>query len=407
MPKLFGRIDIYGVIAVFYTTIENTLAPPLGVREALKMVRTLVITVDRDNDLGVKAGIRGSVVGRRQVLTAALRLGIADPEESDTNAILGALHQHDLLAEGAEPNDEVEIAILTGDERVGIKSDRNIAQQLEDVISEFQPDRGILVTDGMEDESVLPILSSRLSIDHVEKIIVRQSKGIEGTYYYIAKAIEDPRWRARLLVPIAVFMMILGLGMILPNGAVLIGSMPLLVGVYLLFKGLGAEDRLERLMRDMRESADAAILSSLLWAVTGVAILLAVVEGYDTYAEFRVDSGGSNILMGLTVLQKSLTWIVLGALAFALSMMVLRWKKGNFSGRSVLIIAFGVVLWTMATAALEVAIRITDGGGYEYDVTTIMNDWGQTLLALFIFWALRTGVRSWESKQDTGRYWGV
>ena len=371
------------------------------------MVRTLVITVDRDNDLGVKAGIRGSVVGRRQVLTAALRLGIADPEESDTNAILGALHQHDLLAEGAEPNDEVEIAILTGDERVGIKSDRNIAQQLEDVISEFQPDRGILVTDGMEDESVLPILTSRLSIDHVEKIIVRQSKGIEGTYYYIAKAIEDPRWRARLLVPIAVFMMILGLGMILPNGTVIIGAMPLLVGVYLLFKGLGAEDRLERLMRDMRESADAAILSSLLWAVTGVAILLAVVEGYDTYAEFQSIGGGTNILMGLTVLQKSLTWIVLGALAFALSLMVLRWKKGNFSGRSVLVIAFGAVLWTMATAALEVAIRITDGGGYEYDVTTIMTDWGQTLLALFVFWAVRTGVRSWESKQDTGRYWGV
>ena len=370
------------------------------------MVRTLVMTVDRDNDLGVKAGIRGSVVGRRHVLTAALRLGIADPEESDTNAILGALHQHDLLVESAEPNDAVEIAILTGDERVGIKSDRNIAQQLEDVISEFQPDRGVLVTDGMEDESVLPILSSRLSIDHVEKIIVRQSKGIEGTYYYIAKAIEDPRWRARLLVPTSIIMMILGLGMILPGGGALIGAMPLLVGVYLLFKGLGAEDRLERLMRDMRESADAAILSSLLWSITGVAVLLAVVEGYDTFVESK-DAGLTNILMGLTVLQKSLTWIVLGALAFALSLMVLRWKKGNFSGRSILIIAFGAVLWTMATAALEVAIRIAAGGGYEYDVTTIMDDWGQTLLALFLFWAVRTGVRSWESKQDTGRYWGV
>ena len=216
-------------------------------REASLLVRTLVITVDRDNDLGVKAGIRGSVVGRRQVLTAALRLGIADPEESDTNAILGALHQHDLIAENADPNDEVEIAILTGDERVGVKSDRNIAQQLEDVIAEFQPDRGILVTDGMEDESVLPILTSRLSIDHVEKIIVRQSKGIEGTYYYIAKAIEDPRWRARLLVPISIFRMILGLGRILPGGGALIGAMPLLLGVPL-FKGLGAEDRLERLM---------------------------------------------------------------------------------------------------------------------------------------------------------------
>ena len=35
MPKLYGRINIYSLIAVFYTTIENTLAPPLGVREAL------------------------------------------------------------------------------------------------------------------------------------------------------------------------------------------------------------------------------------------------------------------------------------------------------------------------------------------------------------------------------------
>ena len=59
------------------------------------MVRTLELTVDRDNDLGVKAGIRGPVIGRKPTLTAALRLGIADPEESDTNAILGALHHHD------------------------------------------------------------------------------------------------------------------------------------------------------------------------------------------------------------------------------------------------------------------------------------------------------------------------
>ena len=78
------------------------------------MTRTLVLTVDRDNDLGVKTGIRGPVVGRRQVMAAALKLGIADPEESDTNAILGALSQHDNLAENNAEEEEVEIAILTG-----------------------------------------------------------------------------------------------------------------------------------------------------------------------------------------------------------------------------------------------------------------------------------------------------
>ena len=94
------------------------------------MTRTLVLTIDRDNDLGIKAGLRGPVIGRKSTLSAALRLGLADPEESDTNAILGALHHHDRILDAGEPNDAVEVAILTGDERVGARSDRAIAKQL-------------------------------------------------------------------------------------------------------------------------------------------------------------------------------------------------------------------------------------------------------------------------------------
>ena len=248
------------------------------------MVRTLVLTVDRDNDLGVKAGIRGPVVGRKAALSAALRLGIADPEESDTNAILGALHHHDQLVEGAQGNDEVEIALLTGDVRVGPRSDRAIAMQLDEVIQEFQPDSAVLVTDGADDEASLPIITSRVRVDHVEKVIVRQSKGIESTYYYIAKAIDDPRWRARLLVPVAVFLMIFGLGLILPNGAALIGAMPLVVGIWLLAKGLGWERQFDRLMIDMRESATGGIWSSLLWGLSIVSVLLSVLTAYQVFS---------------------------------------------------------------------------------------------------------------------------
>ena len=174
-----------------------------------------------------------------------MRLGIADPEESDTNAILGALHQHDRLAEEAIGDDEVQIALLTGDVRVGSRSDREIATQLDEVIQEFQPDKAILVTDGADDEEALPIITSRVRVDHIEKIIVRQSKGIESTYYYVVKAIEDPRWRARLLVPIVAVMIILGVGLILPSdyGSALIGTLPLIIGIWLLSRGLGWEQR--------------------------------------------------------------------------------------------------------------------------------------------------------------------
>ena len=90
------------------------------------MDRILVLTVDRDDDLGNKTSIRGPVVNRRNVLTAALKLGMADPEESDTNAILGALAQYDRLLESKGAEDEVEVAVLTGDEKVGQRSDLSL-----------------------------------------------------------------------------------------------------------------------------------------------------------------------------------------------------------------------------------------------------------------------------------------
>jgi len=371
------------------------------------MTRTLVLTIDRDNDLGVKSGIIGPVIGRKQTLTAALRLGIADPEESDTNAILGALHHHDRLVDQMETNDAVEIAILTGDERVGARSDRAVASQLEEVISEFQPDCAILVTDGAEDEAVLPIIQSRVRIDHVEKIIVRQSKGIEATYYYLMKAIDDPKWRAKLLVPLSIFMLIVGLGLILPWGDLLIGSMPLLIGIWLLAKGLGAETQLERLMIDMRESAAGGIISSLLWALASIATLLAILEGWrmlNTSAEGSMD----NLQIGLRALDSGLQWIVVASLSVALSMVVLRFRRGTFTGRSIQVIAFGAVLYAFAEAMLDVAIVMADGQAYELDPSQIYSDWSLPFLAIVVFWAVRTGVKSWSNRQETqGRYWGI
>ena len=124
---------------------------------------------------------------------------------------------------------------MTGDEKVGIRSDRAVAAQLEEVVAQFQPDKAILITDGAEDESVLPIIQSQVRIDHVEKIIVKQSKGIEGTYYYIVKALEDPKWRAKIMIPFGLVLAVFGLGIMLPNeiGGLLIGGLPMVTGLYI------------------------------------------------------------------------------------------------------------------------------------------------------------------------------
>jgi len=373
------------------------------------MTRTLVLTVDRDDDLGSKAAIRGPVVGRRQVLTAALRLGIADPEESDTNAILGALNQHDNLVEGSESGDEVEIAILTGDEKVGVRSDRAIAAQLEEVVAEFQPDRAILVTDGAEDESVLPILQSQVRIDHVQKIIVKQSKGIEGTYYYIVKALEDPKWRAKMLVPIAIVMMIIGLGIMLPNdiGALLIGGLPFFFGFYLLAKGLGLENTLGRVVAEMRENADAAMFSSLLWAAAVFAAIFAVAQAWTEYTGSLAD-GDTRAISYLSAIQQSLAWIIIVFLLTTSGLMILKLRKGSFSGRLIVLAAFGMVIYSFLEQALTIAIDVLRGNAYQFNVATIIADGGVPLAWLTILWLTMTIVRGLQERQTSGeRYWGI
>jgi len=368
--------------------------------------RTLVLTIDRDNDLGVKAGIRGPVIGRKSVLTAALKLGIADPEESDTNAILGALNKHDALVDAAEDSEQVEVVIITGDEKVGLRSDRIITSQLEEVIKEFQPDRAILVTDGAEDESVLPIIQSQVMVEHVQKIIVKQSKGIEGTYYIIAKALDDPKWRAKMLVPLSIFLIIIGLGIMLPNGGILIGAMPLLVGGYILAKGLNVDDTVARVMNDMKENVDAAMFSSLFWLGGVFTGILAIVSGWNEYVD--TTEGIASIPLVLNVFHSSLTWIMLTFLLLIGGLLLLRLKRGSFSGRMLVISAFAMVVYSWTDAALTILTQAVTDTNFEFAVQEILPEFYFPFLWIVILWMTTTIVRSLKDRTSQGNtYWGI
>ena len=64
--------------------------------------RILVLSVDRDDDVGKKAGIKGPVFGREAVLKAASALGLADPSDSDSNAMFEAVRLHDSMKKTCE-----------------------------------------------------------------------------------------------------------------------------------------------------------------------------------------------------------------------------------------------------------------------------------------------------------------
>jgi Predicted membrane protein len=169
---------------------------------------TLILNIDRDNDYGDKAHIVGPLVGYSQCYNAAVKLITADPEDSDANALFGALKHYEMLQSKGE---DVEIALVTGDEEVGERSDEIISGQLDQVFTGKNFDNTILISDGAEDDYVMPLILSRTKIRYVKHILVRHNQNIESLYYYIVKAMKDKKLVKKFAIPIGIILLVYGI----------------------------------------------------------------------------------------------------------------------------------------------------------------------------------------------------
>ena len=174
--------------------------------------RTLVLSVDRDDDIGYKAQVESPCIGRVACLKAANTLALADPEDSDLNAIFQAVKIFDdLVAKG----EDAEIAVISGDHMHMIEGDRKIAATLDQVIKETQVTNCILVSDGAEDEYVIPIIQSKIPVSSIRRVIVNQMPNLEGTYYILRKLLDDPKVSRVVLIPLGLAMLLYALAYLL------------------------------------------------------------------------------------------------------------------------------------------------------------------------------------------------
>ncbi|MDD4498106.1 MAG: DUF373 family protein, partial [Methanosarcinaceae archaeon] len=202
-------------------------------------MQTLVICIDRDDDLGEKANLTTPIIGREANIEAAAALGIADPEDSDTNTIFGGIK---VLDELRANGDDAEIVTFAGDKNVGVISDQRIAQKLEAFLEVYEVGGAVFVSDGAEDETLVPIVQSRIKIDSVKRIVVMQSENLESTYYVLKHAFSDPKISQTFFVPLGLAFLIYSIFLLAryPEGAV-IGILAA-VGLYMLYRGFGLDD---------------------------------------------------------------------------------------------------------------------------------------------------------------------
>ncbi len=244
-----------------------------------KKDRILVISVDRDNDLGEKTGIKGPVLGRDKVIEAATELGIKDPSDSDFNAFFEAVRVYDEV----KKQYAADVAILTGDRNVGIKSDSEIKDQLEKALNHFRANFVVIVSDGSEDEHIMPVIQSRIPILSVKRLVVKQSEQLESSYFkikdFLKESLENPKM-ARIVfgLPALAFLLISVFGA--EGWRAVLG----VFGAYLVIKAFRLESYFGEAAEELRDSFNRKRMSFFIYMI---AIILAGIATFRGYTEME------------------------------------------------------------------------------------------------------------------------
>lgn len=266
----------------------------------------LVLCVDRDNDLEAKAGIKTPVLGRDANVKAAVALALKDPEEPDANAMFEAVRLTDRLQSEKNPEEDFEVATISGSQRGGVSADRKLVAELNAVIDSFHANEVVLVSDGYSDEAILPLLESRVPVSSVRRIVIKHSESIEETAAvftkYIRLLVDDPKY-SRIALGIPGLLLFL-LGIYALNQQLVINFLIVLVfvlGAFMLIKGFGIDKSMKGFYKWVREYeappipmqiSNYAAIAGILCVAVSVYLGVSSASSYAQKIETPVDFAG-------------------------------------------------------------------------------------------------------------------
>jgi putative membrane protein len=155
------------------------------------------------------------------------------------------------------------------------------------LLNSFPASEVILVTDGYSDETVLPLVQSRVPVTSVRRIVVKHSESIEETAAlfskYLKMIIENPKYSRLALGLPGLLILMLGLFSLFGWVQYYVIAFVLVLSISLLVKGFGVDRAARNLFRWMREYSPPPlrVQISTFSAVAGaLSVLLGIYLGW-------------------------------------------------------------------------------------------------------------------------------
>ncbi|MCU4800864.1 DUF373 family protein [Halobacteria archaeon HArc-gm2] len=268
---------------------------------------TLVVCIDRGGEFPADASL--PIDGQGAVESLVTEVGVDDPEDSRVNTMLEGLRvARDLEADGDDP-----VVAVLGDRGDGVSADRSVARQADELIEQYEPDSAVVVVDSAEDERLVPIIESRLRVDAVDRVVVRQARDLESTYYLLKQFLADEELRKTVLVPLGVALIAFPLLLLIgDNPAFAIGAITAAVGGFLIYKGLGIDEYLSRLPGEIQEALYSGQVSLVTYVVAVGLTLVGAFVGFLAISD--VDHANTFLLVNHFVFS-AVPWLTAAALA--------------------------------------------------------------------------------------------
>jgi putative membrane protein len=271
---------------------------------------TLVVCVDRAGDIPRQTGIQPPIAGWEAVQSLVLDVGLADPEDSSVNSLLEALR---VTRDLHDSDEEAEVALVSGASEDVIGADRAVAAQVDELVDRYAPASVVVVVDSAEDERLVPIIESRVQVDSVDRVVVRQARDIESTYYLLKQFLADEELRQTVLVPLGVVLLVFPALLMLSDLAVALSAITAVLGLFLVYKGLGVDAYLATLPATVRDALYSGRVSIVTYIVGAGLAAIGVFAG-----ALSISSAGNDVAPFLLTMRfafEGVPWMALAALA--------------------------------------------------------------------------------------------
>ena len=311
---------------------NNLFRGSLLAKESKKYERILVICIDRDDDIGTKAGIVTPVVGRDACIEAAQRLALEDPEDADSNSIFYAVKTYeDLVSKGYQ----TEIVTVAGVENRGVQADEKIITEIQKVLKKFSANGAVIVSDGEDDESVIPVIQNVLPVVSVQRVVMKVSRSVEYSYAVFGKYLKmiayDSKYSKFFLGVPGILLLIGGVATVFGYTAEIFAVLVSILGGAFLIRAFD----IDKAWANWTKPTPAGLIRTFTMVAGGIIILTSVPAGIAAIDANVIppDANLSGILTNQILIGQFVTsalpfwWIGLGSIFGGI--LLSNWLKGS------------------------------------------------------------------------------